>query len=847
MNYPVWERTLAGGGLIIAVIAVVHVYVAHFAVGGGFFLVITEWMGYRKKRPDVVAYIKTHTLFFLLLTMVFGAITGVGIWFTISLLSPGVTSILIHEFVFAWATEWVFFTGEIVALLLYWYRFGKMNDKDHLTIGWFYVLFGWLSLFMVNGIIAFMLTPGRWVETGSFWDGFFNPSMWPSLGYRTCIALMFAGIFGFVTAVFTKDDRQRKTLVNWCAWWTVVPFVLSCPFLFWYFKALSPDQQAMILSLSPELSDASTFFGLTIPLIFIGIAIMVVRSKGRLQKIMAVVVLLAGLGYMGGFEWLREGARRPYLIYGHTYSNGIALDQETAINEAGILRTARWVNHRDISEENMLAAGREIFRLQCASCHSVGGPANDILPLTNGYGVFGMDAQLVGQGKLSAYMPRFMGTEKERMALARFIVETLHGKTDPPPAVEIKPQSVDVSPVDPATNPYVLLAASTLGIHEFSGVPGIWSLRSPPRATVRAQLIRRDDTPETIMDGVSLAYTVSGEQGAPGEMIFSDEHLAWSADITSLSPVSKNGNFSPYPLVTVTASENGQVLAATRITLPLTTEMGCANCHGGVALPTAPGMNEETALNVLRAHDRKSKTNLVRQVEKGNPVTCTTCHESDAANAPHPLNLSSAMHGFHAVYLSGKGSAACSSCHAAGETGATRFYRGIHREIDLECSNCHGSMTDVAVSLLMADSEKGKPAAGRIMKWLNAPTENEAREITGRRPWANLPDCLNCHVDFQPPDTDEAPLNNWSESEAALFSARTDDAGILCISCHGSPHALYPASNPYGQDRDNIPALQLQGSPYPIGSDGGCRVCHTMEMEETIHHFDASAAFRNTR
>ena len=105
MNYPIWERTLAGGGLLIAVIAVVHVYVAHFAVGGGFFLVITEWMGYRKKRPDVVAYIKTHTLFFLLLTMVFGAITGVGIWFTISLLSPGVTSILIHEFVFAWATE----------------------------------------------------------------------------------------------------------------------------------------------------------------------------------------------------------------------------------------------------------------------------------------------------------------------------------------------------------------------------------------------------------------------------------------------------------------------------------------------------------------------------------------------------------------------------------------------------------------------------------------------------------------------------------------------------------------------------------------------------------------------
>ncbi|MBC2711295.1 MAG: cytochrome ubiquinol oxidase subunit I [Desulfosarcina sp.] len=847
MNYPIWERTLAGGGLLIAVIAVVHVYVAHFAVGGGFFLVVTEWMGYRNKRPDIVAYVKTHSLFFLLVTMVFGAITGVGIWFTISLLSPGVTSILIHTFVFGWATEWVFFAGEIVALLLYWYRFGKISEKNHLAIGLFYVLFGWLSLFMVNGIIAFMLTPGRWLETGNFWDGFFNPSMWPSLGYRTCIALMFAGIFGFVTAVFIKDDRQRKTLVNWCVWWTVIPFILSCPFLFWYFKALSPDQQEMILRLSPELSDAVTFFVFTIPLLFIGIVVMVARSRGGVQKTAAFVVLLAGLGYMGGFEWLREGTRRPYLIYGHTYSNGIAVDQETAINEAGILKTARWVNHREISEENMLAAGREIFRLLCISCHSVGGPANDILPLTNGFGAFGMDAQLSGQGKLSGYMPRFMGTEQDRMALARFIVEALHGKKDAPPAVEIEPRPVDVSPIDPETNRYVLLVASTLGMHEFSGAPEIWSLRPSPRATIRAQLIRRDETPEHVMDGVSLTYTVSDNQGTPGEMIFSDAHMAFSAQINTLTPKDEDGRFNPYPLVTVTATEDDRILARTRITLPVTTEMGCSSCHGGNAASTGPGMNEETALNVLRAHDRRSRTALVRQVSKGMPVTCTACHESDAADAPHRLNLSSAMHGFHAVYLSGKGSEACGACHAVGNTGATRFYRGIHHEIGLECSNCHGTMADVAASLLMADSERGKPSAGRIMKWLTASPKTDAKEIAGRRPWVNLPKCLNCHVDFQPPDTDEAPLNNWSQSEAALFRSRTDDAGILCINCHGSPHALYPATNPYNLDRDNIPAFQFQGSPYPIGSDGGCRVCHTAVMEETIHHFDASAAFRNTR
>ncbi len=160
MNYPVWELYTAGGGFLIALIAVVHVYIAHFAVGGGLFLVWAEKKAYAQNSDVILDYVKKHTKFFLLLTMVFGGLTGVGIWFTISLLNPSATSTLIHTFVFGWATEWVCFVGEIVALFIYFYTFGKMSRKDHLKIGWLYFIFAWLSLFLINGIIDFMLTPG---------------------------------------------------------------------------------------------------------------------------------------------------------------------------------------------------------------------------------------------------------------------------------------------------------------------------------------------------------------------------------------------------------------------------------------------------------------------------------------------------------------------------------------------------------------------------------------------------------------------------------------------------------------------------------------------------------------
>ena len=41
MHYPVWDLPFAHG-LLIAVVAVVHVFIAHIAVGGGLYLVLTE-------------------------------------------------------------------------------------------------------------------------------------------------------------------------------------------------------------------------------------------------------------------------------------------------------------------------------------------------------------------------------------------------------------------------------------------------------------------------------------------------------------------------------------------------------------------------------------------------------------------------------------------------------------------------------------------------------------------------------------------------------------------------------------------------------------------------------------
>lgn len=865
MNYPVWELYYTGGGLLIALIAVVHVYVAHFAVGGGLFLVLTEMKGLRENSPAVLEYTRKHSKFFLLLTMVFSAVTGVGIWFTISLLSPAATSILIHTFVFGFATEWVFFTLEIVAIFIYFYTFNKIDNKAHLILGWLYAIFALISLILINGIIAFMLTPGDWLETRNFWDGFFNPSFWPSMFFRITIALVLAGIFGFITAVFIKDTDFRENMIRYCAKWLIFPFIFMVLFAWWYLAALGDAPKAMILGRSPELIPITKIFAAVLPVLFIGGLLMAIRLPGSVKKYMAFILLFIGLVYMGSFEWIREAGRRPYLIVEHMYSNSIKIEDEAKINKQGLLNTAKWVKHKDINDGNILKAGREIFKLQCICCHSVGGPLNDILPMTKKFTVFGMDSQLNGQGKINDYMPRFMGTRLERMALARYIVEKLHGKTETPAKVPIKELAVNIPLFDEKADEYILLAWNNFGMHFIS-----------------AQLIRRGETPEIVAEGVELIYKVEpgfeypsrhvkfwdyaqdffGKKlppdigitgyGLKGKMKLAKENPVFVADRIPVVPYSDDKTFNPYPLFTIEAIDknSGKILARTRVVAPVSTEMGCKNCHGGKwRMEGVAGFSDETAGDVLAVHDKISKTELLKMAKKGKPVLCQSCHPDSISGTkakPGLLNLSAAIHGFHANYLTDREVGACHACHPSSPDGHTQCLRGIHNEIGLDCTSCHGNLEDHALSLLMAEEKAGKKSAKRLMKHLVPTMVDSTSHIKPRIPWINEPDCLNCHIDFNQPETDET-FNLWTKSADQLYRLRTDDVGIMCQACHGSTHAVYPATNIYGNKRDNIQPLQYQGNPYPIGSNKNCKVCHTIDMDEEMHHPNSLAMFRNVR
>ncbi|MEN8198899.1 MAG: cytochrome ubiquinol oxidase subunit I [Thermodesulfobacteriota bacterium] len=842
MNYPVWYLDVFGGGTLIALIAVVHVYVSHFAVGGGLFLVITEMKGLRENSPAILEYTRRHARFFLLLTMVFGGLTGVAIWFTIALLSPSGTSSLIHTFVFGWAIEWVFFLGEIVSLLLYYYYFNKISSRSHLILGWVYFICAWLSLFVINGVIDFMLTPGGWLTNNNFWVGFFNPTFWPALFFRTFLALMIAGLFGFLTSVGIKDSEMREKMVRYCGLWLMLPLLLLLLSAMWYKAALPPAQQEMIFIASPEMKPFLSSFVFLSPLLFGGGLLIAALRPQSVRRPLAWVLLFLGFLYMGSFEFIREGGRRPYIIHNYMYSNSILKADLPQVQEKGILQTARWVEQREITADNRVAAGRELATLLCLPCHSKGGVLNDILPLAMSYSAEGMTAFIMGMGEANPYMPPFPGNSEEAAVLAEYLTSHMVGRLAPEPS-EIQPVTVELLPFDPEADEYVLLAGPTLGTilssePEESGIDLSYGL-----PVLRAQLIFRDESPSVVTEGVVISYRIPTGKGLlegtmeEGDGFFQATLGQMPAPLTP---------YRPFFIAEIEATVEGKVVAATRAKINVSTELGCRNCHGGPWRQEGKsGLSRATAVAILAAHDRHSGTKLGVELARGRTVVCSSCHgdfSRDAVGEKGLLSLSAAMHGFHAGFLAEEENS-CVLCHPSNEKGVSHSFDGIHKGLDLGCSNCHGGLADHAVALLKQEGERGQ--AGRLLSLLSDRGEVSVDEITPRSPWLMGPDCLGCHEDFQPPETDSA-FNSWVESEEELFHNRMGEAGsVLCTSCHGQAHTLYPAVNRYGNEVGAMQPMQYQQSPYPIGADEGCAVCHTTEMEDEMHHPGSKATFRN--
>lgn len=470
MDFPVFHLDLFGNRWLIATIAILHVLINHgLAVGMMPLLAAMEWYGQKKKDPrwDRLAYRILFACF--LVTTTVGALTGVGIWLSVSLVNPYSIGSLIRVFFWAWFTEWLVFITEVCLILAYtltwkkWTARGPEWKARHIRLGFALAFFSWVTMAIIVAILGFMMDPGNWLTDHSFWTGVLNPLYIPQLAFRTPLAAAMAGIIAmFLTLFFTtRQDGFRNDALRAIGLWTLAfaPFVLAAGW--WYYGSV-PDAMKDNLGVSLATLQFSQWQErfLQIALVTVVTILVVVQfaisRPNLLPKAALVVPFVAILWMTGHFERVREFIRKPYVIGEYMYANGIRVDDYALLQRDGVLAYATYSNPLTEAEkaglpEGLSAAdrtallgriqkGKDVFMDTCSRCHTSHGVNSIAGHLARLFGDRPWTPELTagyieGMHYAQPYMPPFPGSKDELAYLGAYF-EHLQHNTAPIPGAQ---------------------------------------------------------------------------------------------------------------------------------------------------------------------------------------------------------------------------------------------------------------------------------------------------------------------------------------------------------------------------------------------------------------------------
>ena len=470
MDFPIFHLDFFGDRLLIAVIAVLHVFINH-GLAVGFLPIVTlmEYRGYRSKlagleeadKWDNLAY--KFMFFAFIITTTVGALTGVGIWFSAALISPASIGSLIRVFFLAWFFEWIIFVLEVVFIMIYFLTWKKSNTslqakKNHVRTGLALSIFSWLTMAIIVGILGFMMNSGVWIENRSLISGFTNPMYLPQLAFLTPMAFVLAGsVAYFLTFIYLKEKSEfkRKVLKNISTWmflWT--PHVLAAGL---YYHFLIPDLMKTNIPVAIASQQFQDWYSTL--LYFLGAAIIVSMifsiwfafKPFKVPKYAAIIPVLVILLTLGTFERVREFVRKPFVIEEYMYSNQLRVEDYEKYKKDGILKHATYTDVTEVTEDNKLIAGKNVFNLACSRCHTTHNVNSVVRKFEKLLSPSGqplerkaMTDYIPVMDKGRYYMPPFPGNEKEVDALVEYILYLQKSDDDLPGA---QTSGVNVSPL----------------------------------------------------------------------------------------------------------------------------------------------------------------------------------------------------------------------------------------------------------------------------------------------------------------------------------------------------------------------------------------------------------------
>jgi cytochrome bd ubiquinol oxidase subunit I len=418
--YPVNEFGPLMKGLVIGGVGILHVFLAQFAIGGGILLFGFER---RAQRGDAAAraFVDGYFRILVLVSFVIGALTGVAMWFTTIQVGARTIGLMVDEFHWLWATEWVWFSIEVTAGYAF-YRFGsRLDNRARIRLLGLYAFAAWMSLFWINGILSWQLTPGGWLEGKGMWAGFFNPTFFPSLLFRTAVASTLASLAACVVINTMNLEREAKLELIRRAAKFAAPIAVMPLLALWFLAEIPEDSRAWLLGGSLPMT---MFVGVAAgasALIGAYVIIAILFKRLTVNVATATLLLMLAFGATAAGEFVREGARKPFTVRGVLYSTSLTPDDVARLRVEGAVTNDPFPLRDESRFPNpQLVRGAKVHRALCDACHTLHG-SNALVELTRTWTDDQLRLNIAKLQRTKGFMPPFAGNAEDVEALVQLL------------------------------------------------------------------------------------------------------------------------------------------------------------------------------------------------------------------------------------------------------------------------------------------------------------------------------------------------------------------------------------------------------------------------------------------
>jgi hypothetical protein len=316
---PPVEFPYTGNRTAVWIVAQLHILFAGFILGAPIFVVISEWLGYRKQDPRYDRLAKEVTKVTVILYSM-TALTGGLFIFVLLATYPQFTTWLINHFFLIFAVVYpLLFIGETILLYMYFYTWDAWKgDKKarHIALGVLLNLVGTITLFVIDGPTSFMNTPVKgegvspadFLATATLWDKIFNYSWIPMNLHRLVGNVTFGGFVAGLIAAYMYMGSKKEEERSYYDWMGFVGnligvgALLFLPFMGYLYAYELCDYDASICPymMADQLSMFFEMQGAMIGLIFLASNYYIWLSMKRIEgvervrmTILAPIVMVA--------------------------------------------------------------------------------------------------------------------------------------------------------------------------------------------------------------------------------------------------------------------------------------------------------------------------------------------------------------------------------------------------------------------------------------------------------------------------------------------------------------------------------------------------------------------------